>query len=610
MSVLDRAAVTFKPSGRTIYVEVGTVAISAAQMADEAIDAVCGGKGRCGKCKVRVFGFVSDITEEEKKFFSADELANGWRMACRVKILGAVTIDIPKTVSEGHKILSDGFSDYIALDSTISKVYAEISKPTLEDQTADLERIRRAVGFGPIESLDVMQTIPDSVRSQDFRVTSVLRGNELIAVEPGDTRQNTYGVAFDIGTTTVVGFLIDLDSGKELAVASQMNAQAVYGADVVSRINYSMENSQGLQHLQEKIAGVLDQIIDELAQNADISRTNIYEITVVGNTCMQHLFLGLDPKNLAQAPYVSVVQDEVVVRAKDLGLEIAPGGYVTVLPSIAGFVGGDTVGVLLATSIDESPTIKLVVDIGTNGEIALGSRSNLVSCSTAAGPAFEGAQISHGMRGTTGAIEAVSFGEDVQYKVIGDVCPRGICGSGLIDIVAELVKCQILDQTGRILGPLECPQSLSPKLRERIVEGENGYEFIIAYQCDGISNKPITVTQRDIRELQLAKGAISAGIEVLKDELGIEDVDISEVLLAGAFGNYIKRESAAAIGLIPSVPLERVRSVGNAAGVGSKMALLSLQQRQRARMVARSVKYVELSSLSKFQEKFMMSMYF
>lgn len=610
MSILDRVEVTFKPSGLKIHVEVGTVAMNAAQMAGEAIDAVCGGKGRCGKCKVRIFGPVSDITEEERKFFTADELANGWRMACRAKILGAVTIDIPRPVSEGHKILSDGFVDHIALDSTISKVYAGISEPTLEDQTADLERMRNVVGFETIKSLDVLQTIPNSIRSQGFKVTSVLRGHELIAIEPGDTRQSTYGVAFDIGTTTVVGFLMDLDSGKELAVASRMNAQAAYGADVVSRINHSMEHPQGLQHLQEKIIGVLNQIIDELAQNAGVSRMNIYEITVVGNTCMQHLFLGLDPKNLAQAPYISVVQDEVVVRAKDLGLEIAPGGYVTVLPSIAGFVGGDTVGVLLATSMAESSAIKLVVDIGTNGEIALGSRGDLVSCSTAAGPAFEGAQISHGMRGTTGAIEAVTFADDVQYRVIGDVSPGGICGSGLIDIVAELKKSGILDQTGRILGPFECPESLPPKLRERIVEGENGYEFIVAYQRDGTSDKSITVTQRDIRELQLAKGAISAGIEVLKDELGIEDVDISEVLLAGAFGNYIKRESAAAIGLIPSVPLERVRSVGNAAGVGSKMALLSLEQRQRARTVARSVKYVELSSLSKFQEKFMMSMYF
>lgn len=610
MGMIDKVQVTFTPSGPTIHVDVGTVALSAAQMADESIDAVCGGKGRCGKCKVRIFGAVSDVTQEEKRFFTEEELEDGWRMACRTKILGDVTIDIPRPASEGHRILSEGFSSHMTLDSAISKVYVEMSKPTVEDQTADLERIINALGFGDVHSLDVLQTISDNIRSQDFKVTSVLRGKELIGIEPGDTRRKSYGVAFDIGTTTVVGFLMDLETGQELAVASQMNPQAAYGADVVSRINYSMENSEGLKHLQDAIIGALNKIIDELVQKTGTSRTNIYEITVVGNTCMQHLFLGLDPRNLALAPYVSVIQDEVVIRAKDLGLKIAPGGYVVVLPSIAGFVGGDTIGVLLATSIDESSSIKLVVDIGTNGEIVLGSEGNLVSCSTAAGPAFEGAQITYGMRGTTGAIEAVSFGEDVEYKVIGDVRPRGICGSGLIDIVAELKKFGIIDLTGRIVDPSECPDILSSKLRERIIEGENGYQFVIAHADETSTGKPITITQRDVRELQLAKGAIRAGIEVLKDELGIEDSDISEILLAGAFGNYIRRESAAAIGLVPSVALEQIRSVGNAAGVGSKMALLSIEQRQKARRLAKDVNYVELSTLAKFQEKFMMSMYF
>lgn len=621
--MMNSVAVTLEPGGRKFHVELGTTALRALQMADEEIDTVCGGNGQCGKCRIRISGAVSDIIEDEKKFLTTDDLAGGWRMACMVKILGPVTIDVPRGIlkhnskgisKEISRLVSVNYiNGNVPLDSPIAKVYVQVPAPTLDDPNADLERVRLATGFETVRSLDVMRTVPEIVRAQDSRVTAVLRGNELVALESGDIRQSAYGIAFDIGTTTVVGFLVDLIRGKELATASRMNTQAVYGADLISRIRYSVEDSQGLKHLQEKIVKVLNGIIDELVQSAGVSRENIYEVTVAGNTCMQQLFLGLASKTLAEAPYAPVIQDEVVVRAKELELEIALGGYVTVFPGIAGFVGGDTVGVLLATAMDESDDIKLLIDIGTNSEIVLGSRDELICCSAAAGPAFEGARITYGMRGTVGAIEKVVFSDDVRYEVVGNVAPIGICGSGLIDIVAELVKVGILDKSGRILDPSECDKSLPSKLRNRIrdrsVDGRSGYEFVVA-DCKETGDKPIVITQQDIREVQLAKGAIRAGIEVLKDKLGIDDADISEVLLAGAFGNYIQKESAATIGLIPAALLERVRPVGNAAGVGSKMALVSLRQRERGRMLARRVKHVELSRLDKFQEEFIKAMGF
>jgi uncharacterized 2Fe-2S/4Fe-4S cluster protein (DUF4445 family) len=392
---------------------------------------------------------------------------------------------------------------------------------------------------------------------------------------------------------------MNIAHGSQLGVSSGLNGQADFGADVVSRINFAKEHPHGLRRLKEKIIEVLNGIINDLLEKSKVNRENIYEVVVAGNTCMQHLFLEIDPINLALMPYVSVIKEPMTLKAKDLGISINKGGDVYMLPSIAGFVGADTVAVGLATYLEKSPEVKLVVDIGTNGEMLLGSSKRLLACSTAAGPAFEGAQIKYGMRGTTGAIEAFQIhGDDISYKVIDNVPPKGICGSGLIDIMAELLKAGIIDETGRILSPEE----ISSNFRTHIVEGENGYDFIVA--------PGILLTQGDVRQLQLAKGAIYAGIQILKEVLGIEDDEISQILLAGAFGNYIRKESAKAIGLLPDIPLERIKSIGNAAGVGAKMALLSIEERNRAVELSESIEYVELSNSLKFQEEFMNAMYF
>ncbi len=602
---MEEMEILICPGNITLQVEKGTTILDALYKAEVKIDAVCGGKGRCGKCRVKASGELSEVTPDERKIFSEKDITEGWRLACRAKIIGPVKVDIPESESTFEQILSQGLAGDYHLDSSIVKKYVELPKPELKDQRADLERLKSALAFKENSSLDVLKSLPKVMRSSEFNITAVLKGDTLIQVEPGDTTSKKYGIAFDIGTTTVVGFLMDLNNGREVAVASRMNAQAGYGADVISRINYSFENNNGLNQLSASIVQVINEIIDELVEIAEINNSDIYEVTIVGNTCMQHLLLGVSPESLAQSPYVQVIQDEIVTTAQSLGISINRGGYITLLPNIAGFVGADTVGVILASGIDKSDDITLAIDIGTNGEIVLAVKDRLVSCSTAAGPAFEGAQISCGMRGVKGAIESIQLNDDVLYSTIGRVDPKGICGSGLVDVIAELVQHGIVDTTGRICGPEEW--SGPDAIKKRIVEGENGFEFVVA---NGIKSGGIRITQKDVRELQLAKGAINAGIAVLKDEFGITDEDIDRCLMAGAFGNYIKKESALRIGLIPSVPLERVISIGNAAGVGAKTALLSKNQRQRAREIARNTEYIELSGMAKFQEKFMMAMYF
>ncbi len=466
----------------------------------------------------------------------------------------------------------------------------------------------QGVGF----NLQTLRNLPKIVRESDNKLTAVIVDDQIVEFQCCDTTSDNYGIAFDIGTTTIVGRLLDLNTGEDLAVASAMNPQVVYGDDVVSRINLVTTSKDGLEKLNECVIGVINELIAQLVDKSQVGAKDIYKMTVVGNTCMHHLFFSLDPTHLALAPYVSVVEEPVRARARELGIKINPCASVYSLPNIAGFVGADTVGVILASAIYEDDEIRLTIDIGTNGEIVLGSSKRLISCSTAAGPAFEGAHIKFGMRAAAGAINHIfDSGDDIAITTIGDVPAQGICGSGLVDAVAVLITKRIIDETGRICDPDDPPEGLSPAWRERIVEGENGSSFILIKKEESQLNEPIVLTQRDVREVQLAKGAILSGIQILKEELGIDDDDIHEVLLAGAFGNYIDRQSARIIGLLPSqIPLERIKSIGNAAGVGAKIALLSKKERERAEQVTQDVEYIELCGHANFQNVFMESMFF
>lgn len=602
--------VTFQPDGKTVTVEQDSTITKAATSAGIIINSPCGGEGRCGKCKVIVSAQnIEPPTEAEEKLLSDEELSAGYRLACQTNVMDGMTITVPEDsrVAES-KILSEGVGQEVRLQPNISKIYLELSEQTLDNQIADLTNLERSLKIPELTAeLDALRKLPNVLRESKFKVTPVLNGNRLIDIEGGDTTDKKYGLAVDIGTTTVVCTLVDLNTGSDMAVASALNTQAVHGADVISRINYSVENEQGLDELGDRIIEVICRLADQACAEAGVDPDNVYEVTVVGNTTMSHLFLKLPVRNLALLPYVAAVSDPVELRASQLGLKVNPNANIHILPNIAGFVGADTVGVILASALHTSDSIKLAIDIGTNGEVVLGSRERILTCSCAAGPAFEGAMIMHGMRAAPGAIERVKLDGRPICETIGGEDATGICGSGLIDAVAEMLNMGIVDYTGRMV-PADDPGShASPELREFLnVSDEYGPHLVLSRSGE----REVVITQKDVRQVQLAKGAIMAGVKILINTLGIQSDDISEVLLAGAFGNYIRKENAIRLGLIPDFPLEKVKFVGNAAAMGAKMALVSRKAREEAEKISANTEYVELAMDANFQNEFIDAMTF
>lgn len=595
------------PHGIELAVPQGTSVMKALLEAGIYLEGPCGGRGTCGKCKIEVLDPKALLKKGAKH-----DIKGETKLACRLEVKQDLVISVPAVkLEESRKSTLQLKLSGHKRHSRVQKLALKVSKPTLEHPLSDQERLWNALNTGVFypRHLRALRNLPEVLRQNSHEVTVVTRWSEVIAIEPGDTSQDLYGVAFDIGSTTLVGSLINLLTGDIVATHSEGNPQRAYGADVISRISYVSSEEKGLETLQTKVIDALNGIIEKLAAEAGIKPEMVYEVTVVGNTTMLHLFLGISPVYLAQAPYVAAVKSVADVRAVELGLKINPAGYCIVVPNIAGFVGADTVGVVLATNLDKSKEIRLAIDIGTNGEIVLGSEKSLYACSTAAGPAFEGAQIKFGMRAAPGAIERVDISDDVKIQTINSQPAIGICGSGLIDAVAEMLKVGVIDYTGRIQDP-ESASHLPDKVRKRIVEGNNGYDFILAYRAENGLEEDLLLTQKDIRELQLAKAAILAGIKILENELGIKEQDVEEVLLAGAFGTYIRKESAWRIGLVPDLGLERIRAVGNAAGVGSQLVLVSEEARQNAFEIADKVRYIELTARPEFQEKFMEAIYF
>jgi uncharacterized 2Fe-2S/4Fe-4S cluster protein (DUF4445 family) len=384
----------------------------------------------------------------------------------------------------------------------------------------------------------------------------------------------------------------------------------VHGDDVISRINFIINSPQGLEELHSQVLGTVNEMIDELVKKAGVKKEDIRKMTVAGNSTMQHIFLKVSPESLGSIPFSLVIENGVEMKAGELGIRINPEGVVFVFPNIAGFVGGDTVSVVLATGIFQSEEIKLMVDIGTNGEIVLGNRKRLLAASTAAGPAFEGARISQGMRASPGAIEKVVINEEVKINVIGAIAPSGICGTGLIDAIAGMLEAGIIDESGRMVPRSTLEGRISASLLRRIREEGTDRKFLLVEEEFAQNKRPIFITQKDVRELQLAKGAIAAGIRILEKELGLEDEGISQVLLAGAFGNFIRRRQAKRIGLIPDLPSERIKFIGNAASSGAKLALLSGELKKEAETIARKTEYIDLSSRPDLLEEFTEAMAF
>ena len=607
--------VKFQPSGALVEVAEGTSLLAASRQAGVALESPCGGRGTCGKCRVIVDGDAGPLTDAEQRHLSLEEIQAGYRLACQAVVASDLLVRVPEgSQVYSVSILSQGLTREVALEPWVRRATLYVPPSTLEDQASDLAALQKAwqqQGFDDLSvSLGALRRLPAALRQEDGLVTLILADGELIEILPGADEGPVLGMAYDIGTTTIVGYLLDLTTGRELAVASLLNPQTQYGDDVVSRIQHITAVPNGLQQLQDAVVGAINRIATDACRQAGVPADRVYGMTAVGNTTMQHLLLGVDPSALARSPYVPVVAEAVSIPAQRLGLAIHPDAHVWALASIAGWVGADTVGVILATGQHQADEISLAIDIGTNGEMTLGSRQRLVACSTAAGPAFEGAHLSCGMRAASGAIDQVSIDGDVHWRTIENTPPRGICGSGLVDLVAQMLDAEILRESGMMHDAQHLADLGQSALAARIRSEGRHRAFDLVLPQEGADGRPVRVSQRDIRELQLAKGAIRAGIEILLEELGIGHADVARVYLAGAFGNYIRPESALRIGLMPAFPSAEIVPVGNAAGSGAKLALLSQSARDETRDIVRLVEYLELSILPEFQDQFAASMVF
>ena len=605
--------VTIQPVNKTVYVLRGTRLMEAVAGAGVVVDAPCGGEGTCGKCRLKVLAGAESPTAAETRALTLAEIEAGFRLACQATVTRPMVVETPLALRQTvfHQILAatDEALPRV-VDPAVRKSYVELPVPSRGDDMPDLLRLERVLK--PFElDLELLRQLPGRLRQQEFRGTAVMVDGQMIDFEPGDTSAELYAVAVDIGTTTLVAQLLDLRSGQPLEVVARLNPQTQHGDDVLSRILFVQQKPEGLGRLQQVIVEALNEMIGELAARRGIDRPQVYEVTLSGNTTMQQLLCGVDPRPLGEVPFVPAAGRSLMLRAADLGLDIHPRGRAIVLPVIGGFVGGDTVAGILATGMLESAGPTLLVDIGTNGEIVLWADGQLTAASTAAGPAFEGARILHGMRGSTGAIEKVVFNDRLRVNVIGNVAPVGICGSALIDLAAELLRHGLITPEGRLSPVGDAPKSAPADLVERLVSYEGRAAFQVASADESGTGRSILLTQRDIRELQLATGAIRAGIVILLAEAGRSPADLESVLVAGGFGNFIRRNNAQRIGLLPhAVPHQRIRYQGNTSLAGAQMAAMSQKARRLADDIARRTRHVDLGCNPRFSEAFGEAMIF
>ena len=608
--------VIFQPSGRRGMATNDKTLLQVSRELGVNIESPCGSAGKCGKCKVKIEAGclnLSALTEQEKALLTAEEQVDNFRLACCAKIEGDVTAFVPEQSSGGKQVILETAQERpFNLNPAIRKYYIEMEKPSLEDYRDDFERLADALtgGFSQLQDLQidysVLLTLPDILRQSGWRVTATLwQDKEIVAVEPGRV-ENSYGMAVDIGTTTIAAYLCNLTTGKVVRRDSLLNSQVSFGDDVISRISYCMMNDDGLACLHNLIINDLNTLVARMTQAAGLNYETIYEMVLVFNTAMHHITLNIDPQYMGRVPFASAIRSPLNIKARDLGIKIARSGNVHCLPVEAGFVGADNVSVLIAEEPYKQNSMMLVIDIGTNGEIDLGNAAGMMSTSCATGPALEGAQIKYGMRAAPGAIERVKINRytyEPDYQVIGGAnglgaqskaLVKGICGSGIIDAAAELFKAGIIQSDGKYNKELNSP---------RIRQGADGkMEYVLAWSAETVIGQDVTITQKDIREVQLAKAALYAGAKILMQKRGVSEID--GVVLAGAFGSYINKESALVIGMFPDCLLENVTAVGNAAGEGAKLALLDLSKRAAAREIAASIQFVETAAEIDFQKHF------
>jgi uncharacterized 2Fe-2S/4Fe-4S cluster protein (DUF4445 family) len=625
---MKKFRIIFQPSGIRGEVLEGKTILEAAQELGVGIESVCGGERVCGKCKVKLEkGFferfsieanpehLSPFTKEEEKFINEVERDEGYRLACAAQIRGDVSVFVPEESRvEGQVIRKTATERSIELRPAVIPHFVEIPQPSFHDLRADFERLKKALSEKyHLDHLDIdyptLLKLPHALREGDWKVTAAIwMEKEIVDIKPGKV-DDTYGLAIDVGTTTVAGYLCNLRSGKVIATESMMNPQVIYGEDVMSRITYTMVHQDGFETMHHSIIEGLNQLIKTITGGCNLLPEDILELTIVGNTAMHHLLLGIDPQYLGVSPFPPAIHRSMDVKARDLGLKAHPSANVHILPIEAGFVGADNVGVLIAEEPYNQDEMVLIIDIGTNGELVLGNRKKLISSSCATGPALEGAHIKFGMRAAAGAIERVRIDPntlEVNFKIVGEpywqsefksTKAKGICGSGIIDAMAELYRNGIIDRSGRVRKGIQSP-------RLRIIDEKP--EFVIAWENETSIGKEITITQQDVRNVQLAKGAIYTGAKLMMKKLGVENLD--KVILAGAFGSYIDPQEAMVLGMFPDCDLKNVYAIGNAAGDGARIALLNRDKRVEAEEIARKVEYVELTIEKDFQKEFIEAM--
>jgi uncharacterized 2Fe-2S/4Fe-4S cluster protein (DUF4445 family) len=660
----DKAMVIFQPSGRRGEVPKGTTIIEASRLLGVDIEALCGEKKVCGKCVVRIedghfekYGIQSSMShvspwqEEEEKYVNAERREKGFRLGCVATVEDDILVFVPEESRAGKQVVSKAARDiFIEHNPAIKLYYVKVDPPSFEEPTGDFERVCRGIerdyGLNNL-TIDIfaLRQLPDALRNGKWEVTvSVWNDKEVIRVRPGK-QEHTYGLAIDVGTTTVAAYFCDLTNMAVIDTVSMMNPQCKYGEDVMARITYHMTTPDGLQRMSDDIIEGTNELIDKAIANTfppqkkvkkkkgeegpdeyvevpeegktylRLTREDIEDITIGFNTAMHHIFLSLNPEHVGMAPFPPVIHHSLDIRARDLGVKINPSSYLFVLPIEAGFVGADNVGVLIAEEPYKHEENQLIIDIGTNGELVLGNRHKLISSSCATGPALEGAQLAFGMRAAPGAMERIEIDpetKEVDYKVIGrdawrkfsepkEMKAKGICGSGILDLLAELYSAGIVAKSG-----VFNKKALEDHARFRINPDNKQPEFVLAWAEESSIDKDIVVTQKDIRQIQLAKGALYAGCKLMVKRMGLEKVD--KVKIAGAFGTHVDRTKALVMGLFPDCEIEMIEGVGNAAGDGCRAALLNVKKRVEANWCSRNVEYIELTVVSTFQQEFMEAM--
>ncbi len=600
-----RVDISFEPSGRRVRVPPGVTLFDAASWNGIAIDSTCGGHGTCRKCRVRVTSGEAGVSNLDLRAFTPAEVRAGWRLACRLPVASDLGVDVPPLVTL-PKAATVGVGRKVILRPAVQKRYVELEEPTLADQRSDTERLLGAMADLELQvDLRALQSVGPALRAGNFTATGVVVGDVLVDVEAGDTTGRVYGVAFDLGTTTVVATLLDLTTGAPVAVQSMLNRQQPFGADVITRISTIMMDPAALTHLRGLAQETLAQLTEAVLADGGVDASEVYEVALAGNATMTHIVLGIDPEPLGMAPFIMATRSYPALRASDLGVPAHPGARAIVFPALGAYVGGDITAGMLASGMDRDSRTRLFIDIGTNCEIVLGSDAGLLATAAPAGPAFEGAAIRCGMRASDGAVEVVRLTPDeLSLQVIGDTQPLGICGSGLVDAVAELVRVGLLDASGRFVAD-EVARGIAPGLAPRLTTVGAERVFVLHWGGDpGDAAGSVYLSQRDVRELQFAKAAISTGWTLLLEDAGLTQADVAQVLLAGSFGSYLSPASAVRLGLVPKLPVMRVVSAGNVAGEGAKMVLLSERERAGAAALLGSVRYVELSDRADFNDRF------